>query len=111
MTHRILLTINFIINPIWWFMNYKYGANWDKKVNDLLDTNEFKVNDPQGRTALIGDCSIWLGNYPYAYGLNWDPRISVRPSRYTIWRIRQRYKWDILSKEDKRNLKLNKLLY
>jgi len=97
-------------------MNYKYDANWDKKVNDLLDRNEFKVNDLHGapvapRTALIGDCSIWLGNYPYAYGLNWDPRISVRPSRYTIWRIRQRYKWDILSKEDKRNLKLNKLLY
>jgi hypothetical protein len=91
-------------------MNYKYDANWDKKVNDLLDRNEIKLDDFGGRTALIGDCSIWLGNYPYAYGTNWDASISVRPSRYTIWRIRQRVKYDKLSKEEKRDLKINQII-
>ena len=62
MIKKILLNINFIINPMWWFMSEKYDKNWDKKI------------------------------------------------RLTIWRIRQRYKWDKLSKEDKRNLILNQII-
>ena len=111
MIHKILLTINFIINPLWWFMGEKYDADWDKKVNDLLDKNEFKFRSEY--RSSIGDHDIWIGNYPYYYGINSDAKITTpyfgRPSRYTIWRIKQRYKWDRLSKEEVRNLKLKNL--
>jgi hypothetical protein len=54
-----------------------------------------------------------LGNYPYYYGINSDVKITTpyfgRPSRYTIWRIKQRYKWDRLSKEEIRDYKLKNL--
>jgi hypothetical protein len=117
MIKKILLNINFIINPMWWFMSEKYDKNWDKKINELLDKNEFKVESDT--RASIGKYSVWIGNYPYYYGIDlemkWIFEISEihyfgRPSRSTIWRIRQRYKWDKLSKEDKRNLRLNQII-
>ena len=112
MIKKILLNINFIINPMWWFMNEKYDKNWDKKINELLDKNEFKFISEY--RSSIGDHDIWLGNFPFYYGINSDAKITSpyfgRPSRSTIWRIRQRYKWDKLSKEDKRNLILNQII-
>ena len=96
-------------------MSEKYDDDWDKKVNDLLDKNKFPTFDKlksDYRTRL-GDHDIWLGNYPFYYGINSDAKITTpyfgRPSRYTIWRIKQRYKWDRLSKEEVRDFKLKKL--
>lgn len=118
MIHKILLTINFIINPLWWYMSEKYDADWDKKVNDLLDKNKFHKNHfgfqlSADYRARLGDHDIWLGNYPFYYGINSDAKITTpyfgRPSRYTIWRIKQRYKLDRLSKEEVRDFKLKKL--
>lgn len=108
---KFLLTIYFIINPKWWLMNDPYDKSWDKKINELLDTHLIKL-DPQ-YTARIGNNCIWVSNYPYAYGSSYNNFIGStnhRPSRYTIWRIRKRIKLDSISKEDRRDLKLNKIL-
>lgn len=110
--NKFLLTLYFIINPRWWIMNHSYCLNWDKKVNDLLDKHKFESD---GTTVKLGDITIWLGNYPYSYGQRFSIAIGSRtfgprPSRYTIWRIKNRYKLDMMSQEDARDYKLKKIL-
>ena len=116
---KFLLTLYFIINPRWWIMNDSYSPIWDKKINDLLDKYKFEPDGHKNITAKLGDLTIWLGNYPYAYGtlyninnISYTFTISSgpRPSRYTIWRMKRRHKLDIMSQEDARNYKLKKLL-
>ncbi len=68
-----------------------------------------------GCFSALGNEYIWVDNHPYAsftrYNRNipfqtWNPS---RPSRLTIVRARRKYREDILSNEDKRNIKLKKL--
>lgn len=118
--NKFLLNLYFIINPRWWVMNNSYSPNWDKKVNDLLDKYKFEPDGHTNITAKLGDLTIWLGNYPYAYGTLYNTNISLRytftisngprPSRHTIWRMKRRYKLDMMSQEDARDYKLRKIL-
>jgi len=110
--NKLFLTIYFIINPKWWIMVNKYDKDWDKKINELLDKHKFEAPEyDNGLSYKLGNHHIWLGSYPFSYGLqNRAYHVGDRPSRYTIWKIRKRVKLDLMSKEDKRDLKLNKLL-
>jgi hypothetical protein len=102
--NKILLTIYFIINPKWWSMNYDYNDKWDQELNHLLDN--YKLSGFDGFNGYLNGVGVWLRNYPYAYA----ERNYRRPSRFTIYRLRQREKLDRLTKSELRELKLKKLL-
>ena len=68
----------------------KYSAEWDKKLNELLDReDECKIGE---YTLTIGDCEIWVANRWYSYG--WLRRagenivnLEYRPSVKTMVRL------------------------
>lgn len=88
-------------------MNNQYSEQWDREVNQLLDLYTFTNVD--SHTGELGNKSIWLANYPYAYGGDNSKIFEYRPSRWTILRIKKRVKQDTLSKADKRDIKLKQL--
>ena len=101
-------------------MNNSYSPNWDKKINELLDNHKFEKDGNQNLTAKLDSLTIWIGNYPYGYGTLYNNNIALkytfgvssgpRPSRHTIFRMKKRYKLDMMSQEDFRELRLKKLL-
>jgi hypothetical protein len=117
--NKHLLTFYFIINPHWWLMNHSYNEEWDRKLNHLLDN--YKLKDIDEHTGVLNDTGVWIANYPHAYGtqFNYSVRLPIhytnghfygRPSRWTIYRLRQRVKMDSMSVEEVRNYKLNQIL-
>jgi hypothetical protein len=112
-----ILTLYFILNPRWWFMNYNYSKQWDIIINQLLDKHKMKNIDQY--TAKLGNLEIWISNYPYASCVlsplspvsgNFYIYINKRPSRYTIYRLHKRLKIDSMSIEDIREYKINSIL-
>jgi hypothetical protein len=107
--NKHLLTFYFIINPHWWVMNDSYNEEWDRKINHLLDN--YKLKDIGEHTGVLNDTGVWIANYPYAYGTHYtNGHFYGRPSRWTIYRLRQRVKIDSMSVEEVRNYKLNQIL-
>jgi hypothetical protein len=77
------------LNPRWVSMNNRYDYEWDVFLTTALDLNMLKIYD---LSAAIGDRHVWVGNFPYAYGMEVS-RFSVgdlsgRPSFRTIKRLR-----------------------
>lgn len=74
--------ISVIFTPSCWDQIEPYSPEWDKKLNELMENNDFKNIDQY--EATIGGFRIWIGNHPYgsfipAFGVR-----SVRPKRSTI---------------------------
>lgn len=80
------LTMPFRIN--YWTNLDPYNEEWDKKLRQLLDDNEFVVIDSY--RAKLDDNVLWTENQPYAcftnrISLTKNYNITVRPSRYTAY--------------------------
>jgi len=107
--NKHLLTIYFVINPRWWVMNYSYNEKWDRELNYLLDN--YKLKDVDKYTAILNGIEVWIRNYPYAYGtVHANGHFYGRPSRWTIYRLRQRVKVDSMTLEEVRDYKLSQIL-
>lgn len=48
-----------------WQNLYKVSDQWDQIVLDRMGKYEFEIIDKY--TVKLGDLSLWIGNYPYAY--------------------------------------------
>jgi len=107
--NKFLLTIYFVVNPRWWVMNDYYNEIWDRELNNLLDN--YKLKDIDKYTATLNGVEIWIGNYPYAYATVYtNGHVYGRPSRSTIYRLRQRVKVDSMTVEEVRDYKLSQIL-
>lgn len=101
-----------LLNPNFWFMNYDYDHNWDKKLNSLLNSKDFTNIDKY--TAKIGEYTVWVENYPYACFkcIGGEKIYSGRPSRYTIYKSYKKLLIDKMPIKDRistrRNDKLKK---
>jgi hypothetical protein len=113
MISRIKDILTILFNPIWWNMNNKYCEKWDKELNDLMDNYKFETfifyNEISTHYIKIANKQIWIENYPYAAFTSHDVS-GVRPSRFTILRAKRKMKYDLLSKEEKRNFILEEIL-
>lgn len=70
-----------LFTPSCWLQNYLYSSNWDKLLNELMETHTF--TNVTEYTANLGNVRVWIENYPYA-AFTPDRSIKVRPSRRTI---------------------------
>ncbi len=110
MIRRIFDMITIAFNPNYWLMNYKYCDVWDKKLNKLMNENEFVMYDMR-YTCELGDSVIWVSNHPYASFIEYNTfNKEVRASRLTIIKANRKFNYDIKSIEDKRDIRLNKLI-
>lgn len=88
--YRFILSLQFIFRPRYWNMLYPYSAEWDRKLNKLLDNHDFK--DIGAFRAMLGDSEIWISNHPYAAFTPYrdSDKLELRPSRLTIKRARKK---------------------
>jgi len=71
-------------------MNNKYSEAWDKKLKELLKTEDFKnINH---YNADLWGFIIWITNHPYA---SFTYR-GLRPSRFTIMEAKKKLDRDIV---------------
>lgn len=72
--------------PLYWFQNSQTSREWDRMLNYLLDHHE--VIQDSDLSVKIGPVTVWVGNWPYAYGSPWTPEIDVLPTVKTRKRLR-----------------------
>ena len=51
--------------PGFWFQNYPTDWDWDAALNGALDRHEPVMGFC---TAKVGGFTVWVANWPYAYG-------------------------------------------
>lgn len=114
-----------IFNPKFWSMNNRYSKNWNRELNKLMETHNFEYLDDyiyryKGKIpnrphyVKLGGVTIWVENYPYASFVRSNVGSilfegSRRPSRLTIIRANRKMLKDLLPKEEKRKLTLEKI--
>lgn len=77
-----------LFRPRFWGMQEAYSDRWDRVINRIID--EDQVDRVGCYTAHVGSKEVWIGNYPYSYGVPYRiSRAGVRPSRRTIRRLRE----------------------
>jgi len=108
MIDKLIINIRILLTPLYWLLNYPYDKKWDKELNELLKKHKIEIYD--GFTIKLGDKSIWVRNYPYAYGILYDNGLKTnRPSRLTIFKLNKMVNLAKLPKDELRSYKLKKL--
>lgn len=81
---------------------YRTDAEWDAILSQALDEGRVEFRPTpigDGLWCFVGDCRVWINNWPYAYGSPHDPvRMDVLPSRRTASRLRQKEKAAVANK-------------
>lgn len=91
--NKVLFYITLPIRFSYWMRLEKYSKEWDIKLNQLLDNNEFEIID--GYNAKLGDTKLWYENNPYScfkYFIRLTPSYgyTVMPSRYTVYKANKK---------------------
>lgn len=76
-----------ITTPRCWLRNCRTDQIWDATLNSLLDNHDVKIINRH--YVKIGGVSVWVANYPYAYGScnsDYFDR-DVLPKRGTVFRL------------------------
>ena len=55
-------------DPFGYLRLYKVSKALSRKINELLDDPNTELIIQSEYTILLGGLSLWVGNYPYAYG-------------------------------------------
>ncbi len=72
---------------------HSFGAEWDVRLQHLLDTQEAKLGY-RGYCVHLGDVHVWTGNPIYAFGYDYKAPSARkrRPSlktMYRLWKLRE----------------------
>lgn len=71
---------------------YKYSAEWDKQLNELLDQS-WHIARLELCTVVFGEREVWVANPFYGYGNDYrwrhkrEGKGDSRPSIKTMWRL------------------------
>lgn len=79
-----------ILTPSCWLRNENTDKEWNKKLNEILDDENLKIERGDKYIIKINNIPIWIENYPYSYGYIFD-RIwkTSLPSRATVFRLKK----------------------
>ena len=76
------------LRPRYWAQNYSTDPHWDRVLNGLMD--RYPVEKVEQHTCQIGGATVWIGNFPYAYGHLYAPAtLLVLPTVATRLRLRR----------------------
>lgn len=95
--------LRILFDPSYWLMNNRDSEDWDNELTKALESGcYFTEIDPH--TANFAGRCIWIENHPYAsFTLHsrYYCKRTVRPSRVTIMKLRERLEQSILLQKDK----------
>ena len=73
--------------PRFWYQLYPTNRSWDAALTTAL--NIFGVENPDTHTCRVGPFEVWIANYPYAYGKNYNTSSDDLPMARTRRRLRR----------------------
>ena len=77
-----------------WIQNAPTNWEWDDLLNKSMD--KYPVERVSPHNAKIGNLTVWVGNWPYAYGSCDGPiRLESLPSVATRKRLRAALDFDL----------------
>ena len=79
-----------ITHPATWYMEYPYDKHYDRWILKIINC-DIPIKQGEYTTHILffyKTATIWTSNFPYSYGNLYDPEIKVRPSRRTIYKLR-----------------------
>lgn len=77
-----------------WIQNHPTDWVWDDVLNKSMD--KYPVERLCSYTAKIGNITVWVGNWPYAYGYPFRPiKSEMLPSVATRKRLRAALDYDL----------------
>lgn len=83
---EIWLWLKVTINPAYWVSNNSISKPWDRRLRTLIKEGA-EVTNADDFTVDLGGITIWVSNYPYAYG-NKRHVSSFLPTRRTRYLLR-----------------------
>jgi hypothetical protein len=95
-----------ILHPTAWLMLHRYDPQWDQYVLTAVTLRMIaQVDGDYDHFVGLGQRVVWVGNYPYSYGLRvddyWVGRGSAcRPAWRTIRMLRRAIKQKIEENEN-----------
>ena len=106
-TNRSKLSYKLVfLNPGTWLRNQRTCKIWDKELNEMLDNPVFTEGYDgsyltkksfDDYTITLNGTRLWISNYPYCYGYNYDNNNSKLPKRGTVKRLH-----NILKQEERK---------
>lgn len=84
---KMLHRLSFVLRPKFWHRIRPYSAEWDAALNRMLDKPVFEGKS--GHVIRLNGKTIWVSNWPYAYGTPYGWAREVVPSRATQVRLRK----------------------
>lgn len=81
-----------LFDPRFWLRNYGVSHEWDAALGVLLDmVEDGQLSIEQSdHTVTIGGVTVWVSNWPYAYGRAHRPiKSEMIPRRSTALRLRR----------------------
>jgi len=80
------------INPGTWMRNYGYSKHVDKFILTALENPKFEYGNPYTQydnVIKLNGVTVWVGNYPYAYGYLYNRSQVGMPSRKTVVKLKK----------------------
>jgi hypothetical protein len=84
------------INPYAYISNYKTSKALSKKINQLLDDPNTELVIEGDYVIILGGLSLWVGNFPYAYGDYHKPYQIEDAINELIYSEPQTERWETL---------------
>lgn len=73
--------------PRFWIQTRPTFIPWDRALNAALD--KFGVTAAGAHEATVGPFTVWISNYPYAFGYNRNDGIEQIPTCWTRMKLRR----------------------
>lgn len=73
--------------PRFWLQNKPTSLVWDRALNAALDKH--LVMNVTRHTCQVGPFTVWISNYPYAFGYNYGDAFEELPRCATRMRLRR----------------------
>jgi len=72
--------------PPFWYQGRETSESWDRALNKALDIGITSVGPHE---AIVGPFTVWIANYPYAFGFNRADALELLPKVRTRIRLRR----------------------
>jgi hypothetical protein len=84
------------INPYVYISNYETSKALSKKINQLLDDPNTELVIESDYRIRLGGLSLWVGNFPYAYGDYYKPYYIEAAINELIFLEPHTERWELL---------------
>jgi hypothetical protein len=92
-------SLKFLFMPSWWIQVHPYSAEWDARLNHLMDHHQFEMLSEY--RAQIGGMTVCIANHPFASFTPVNLFPVIMPSKLTRERAMKKLMNDVFERAAK----------